>query len=151
MDRIAMQAALDEISDQGLISHGFVDYIRDYEIRILAVADPITGVPPTDVRWLFKYCVQAEVTSTLSGEGWRASLDDRLLDPTWAYPHDAYVWGARWQTLWLARLIAESPRAKTWAEKVGFDIHEAQVIGNGHDITLFFNDLEVTEVPRPAA
>jgi hypothetical protein len=42
-------------------------------------------------------------------------------------------------------------RAKTWAEKAGFDIHEAQVIGNGHDITLFFNDLEVTDVPRHAA
>jgi hypothetical protein len=76
-----MQAALDEISDQGLLSHGYVDYIRDYEVRILAEADSRTGVPPTDVRWLFKYCVQAEAISALSGKTWCASLDERLLDP----------------------------------------------------------------------
>jgi hypothetical protein len=151
MDRDAMQAALDDISDQALLSHGYVDYIRDYEVRILAVADPRTRVPTTDVRWLFRCCVQAEVISTLSGKGWRASLDDRLLDPTWDYPHDAYVWGARWQTLWGARIIADSPRAATWTEQVGFDIYEVRINGNGHDITLFFSDLEIEEVPRPVA
>lgn len=140
-----MQAALDEISDQGLIAHGFVDYIRDYEVRILAVG---SEVPPTDVRWLFKFCVEAEVATTLSGKGWQASRDDRLLDPTWEYPHDAYVWGARRQTLWGARIVTDSARANAWADTVGFDIHEVVISGNVHKIRLFFSDLEVSEVPR---
>jgi hypothetical protein len=119
--------------------------IRDYEVRILAVG---SEVPPTDVRWLFKFCVEAEVATTLSGKGWQASRDDRLLDPTWEYPHDAYVWGARRQTLWGARIVTDSARANAWADTVGFDIHEVVISGNVHKIRLFFSDLEVSEVPR---
>lgn len=77
MDRAAMQAALDEVFDQALVYHGYTDYMRDYELITYAVADPRTGIQPSYERYLFRYCVEVTITSTLTPETWRQSLDDR--------------------------------------------------------------------------
>ena len=36
---------------------------------------------------------------------------------------------------------------RDWADRVGIDFHEVRLEMNGHDITLIFSELEVTEVP----
>lgn len=37
-------------------------------------------IPPAYLRYLFRYCVQADVETAVGAEVWRRSLDDRLID-----------------------------------------------------------------------
>ncbi|MEO3875393.1 hypothetical protein ABGB18_41980 [Nonomuraea sp. B12E4] len=148
MDVLALQQALDDVFDQALIYHAYTPYMRDYEMIIYATADPRTGVPPAHVRYLFRYCVEANVSTAVRRDMWRKSLDDRLLDHPVSDDLEGYVWGVRWQALYPgAQIVADSVRASEWAEAVGTDFHEVRFETNGHDITLVFSDLQVTELP----
>jgi hypothetical protein len=141
-----MQEALADIFDQAIEYHGFTDYMRDYEIIIHATGDPRTGIPPTYLRCLFKYCVEAHVYSAVSPEAWRQSLDDLLIDYEIGKHLDGYVWGVRCQGLYPgAEIVADSERAQHWHDSIGIDFHEVRFETNGHNITLVFSDLEVTE------
>jgi hypothetical protein len=75
------------------VFHGFADYMRDYEVFVYATADPRTGLRPEHLRYRFMHCVRATVTSALSPEVWRRSLDERLVDyeqvATWAATYGA--------------------------------------------------------------
>ena len=145
MDRNAMQAALDDVFDQALVFHGFTDYMRDYELITYSVADPKTRVAPSFDRYLFQYCVEATITSTLTPQIWAASLDERLIDHETGKDLDGYVWGVKWQSLYPgAKLSAKSEKADQWTRAVGIPFHEAVIEGNGHKIALIFSDLMVT-------
>lgn len=75
-------------------------------------------------------------------------MDDRLIDHATGKDLDGYVWGGRWQELYPgAKVIAASKRARRWADALGLDFHEVRIQANGHDITLVFGDLQVTELP----
>ncbi|WP_435826542.1 YxiG-like protein [Amycolatopsis japonica] len=63
-----------------LVFHGFADYMRDYDVLVYATADPRTGIRPEFLRYRFKHCVRASVTSAVTPETWSRSLDDRLVD-----------------------------------------------------------------------
>ena len=144
MDRAAMQAAFDDVFDQALVFHGFTDYMRDYELITYSVAAPETGIAPSFDRYLFRYCVEATITSTLTPRIWADSLDERLIDHETGKDLDGYVWGVRWQALYPgARLSEESEIADKWARAVGIPFHEAVIEGNGHRIVLVFSDLVV--------
>lgn len=138
MDAAAIEAALAEMFDEALERHGFADHLRDYEAFV-------SGPGPAR-RYVFRYCVEAHVESALPGQIWRVSLDDTLLDP--AAEADGYVWGVRWQNLYPgATLVADSARARHWADLVGIPFHEVRIESNVQTITLVFSDLVVTPEP----
>lgn len=148
MNPAQLQQALEDIFDQSLLRHGFVDYTRDYELIIEATADPATGIEPTELRYLFRYCVQANCTTTVPAHTWRDSLDDRLTSYDTGVDLDGYVWGVKWQLLYPgATVITDSPTARQWATAVGIDFHEVRIQTNAHDLTLVFSDLNVQESP----
>ncbi len=80
MDESEIERQLTDVFDQGIVYHGFADYMRDYEIYVYCTADPRTGISPETVRLLFKNCVVANIETALSVETWQMSLDDRLID-----------------------------------------------------------------------
>ncbi len=91
VDSSGIQAAFDDVFDQVVVFHGFADYMRDYEVVIHATADPRTGIRPEHLRYRFTHCVRATVTSALSPEIWKQSLDERLVDYERGYDPDGYV------------------------------------------------------------
>ncbi|REF36646.1 hypothetical protein [Thermasporomyces composti] len=148
MEITELRRALDDISDHAVVYHAYTDYMRDYEVIVHVTADPRTGIKPTHLRYLFKYCVVAETRTALSPETWRTSLDERLTDPEIGPDLDGYVWAVRWQALYPgAHLVADSRRAKAWTERLGIDFHEVRLEMNSHNLTLIFSELEVTEPP----
>ncbi|MET7459573.1 hypothetical protein [Nonomuraea sp. NPDC005501] len=148
MDPVTLQQALDDIFDHALLHHGFVGYMRDYQLVIRTTADPRTGIAPTTLRYLFRHCVQATCTTTVPAATWRTSLDDRLITYETGVDLDGYVWGVSWQMLYPgATLITDSPSARTWAAAVGIDFHEVRIETNAHDLTLIFSDLHIEELP----
>ncbi|MET7866536.1 YxiG-like protein [Micromonospora taraxaci] len=147
MEVAQLRQALDEIFDSGIVHHGYTDYMRDYEVITYVTADPRTGIPPVYLRYLFTYCVVAEVQTAVSPDTWRCSLDERLTDRKVGPDLDGFVWAVRWQPLYPgAEVVADSERARWWADKVGIPFHEARFEMNAHAITLVFSDLDVAEV-----
>ncbi|MFD9942427.1 hypothetical protein ACFWYW_34390 [Nonomuraea sp. NPDC059023] len=146
MDLTKLQEALDEIFDAGLMRHSYTDYARDYEMLIdLPVTEPVR------LRYLFKYCVEARVSSALGPHIWRVSLDDSLLE--WPSPAcEGYVWSARWQNLYPgAEIVPDSSTAREWSAALGRDFHEIRVGTNVQVITLVFADLDVTSSRSPGS
>ena len=142
-----LQRKLDDIFDQGLIFHGFTDYMRDYELVVHCTADPRTGIPPANLRYLFKVCVVARIETSVPPEVWLRSLDERLIDYEAGVDLDGYVWGVKWQMLYPgARIVRNSVEARRWTDALAIPFHEVEIEGNGHRMTLVFSDLEVTEV-----
>ncbi|MFE9917652.1 hypothetical protein ACFYPG_21085 [Micromonospora sp. NPDC005553] len=147
MEFAQLSQALDDIFDDAIVHHGYTDYIRDYEVIAYVTADPHTGIPPVHLRYLFKYCVAAEVHTEVSPDTWRCSLDERLTDREIGPDLDGFVWAVRWQPLYPgAEVVADSERARSWAEKIGIPFHEVRLRMNAHVVTLIFSDLDVTEV-----
>jgi hypothetical protein len=148
MDTAKLQQALDDVFDQALLRHGFVDYMRDYEVIIYATADHRSGIAPTHLRYLFRYCVQAHCNTTVPADVWQDSLDDRLTNYETGVDLDGYVWGVNWHLLYPgASLVADSAPAQQWGAAIGIDFHEIRIQTNAHDLTLVFSDLQVQELP----
>jgi hypothetical protein len=147
MDEFELTKRLDEIFDQGVVYHAFTDYMRDYEMIVHCTADPRTGIAPTYQRYLFRICVQATTTTTLTPAIWARSLDERLIDYETGVDLDGYVWGVKWHVLYPgARIVPNSPQAAEWAAELGIDFHEVEVETNAHKIRLVFSDLVIAKV-----
>jgi len=145
MDLAVPERALDEIFDQGVVYHGFTDYMRDYEVVVYVSANPRTGIAPAHLRYVFRYCVEADCRTTVSPENWQRSLDDRLLEPG-AEP-DGYVWGVRWHCLYPGgQVVTDSARVRTWSQALGIDFHEVCLTTDAHELTLVFSDLQVSKL-----
>jgi hypothetical protein len=147
VDTSEIQAAFDDVFDQAMVFHGFADYMRDYEVFIYATADPRTGIRPEHLRYRFKHCVRATVTSALSPEVWKRSLDERLVDYEQGRDLAGYVWGVKWQALYPGmKLVLDSADARRWSDELSLPFYEAAIATNGHNISLVFSDLTVQAV-----
>jgi hypothetical protein len=148
MDPVLLEQQLDDAFDTAVVHHGYTSYMRDYEVIVYATADPNTGIEPTHLRYLFKYCVEARCETTVRPDVWRVSLDERLIDHETGVDLDGYVWGVKWHGLYPgATILPESETTRRWRQAVGIDFHEVRLETNAHSLTLVFSDLQVTQVP----
>ncbi len=141
-----MERAFEDAFDQAILFHGYADYMRDYDVYVYATADPRSGIPNEHLRYRFTHCVRATIVTALPAETWAASLDDRLTDDNTAVTTgvDGYIWGARFQVNYPGMsLIEASPETHRWSAALGIPLHEAQILTNGHEISLVFSDLVV--------
>lgn len=143
----SIAAALEEVFDMGVQFHGFTRYLRDYDVVLEATADPRAGIPTQYLRYRFRHCVHAAVTTSVGWDVWRRSLDDRLLDDRSSADLDGYVWGVEWQENYPGmKLVHESPAASEWSERIGIPMFEMHAELNAHEIRLVFSGLEVREL-----
>lgn len=138
-----VQAALEAMFDHALLFHGYTASMRDYEL-VVHEHGGAHGTAATR-RYLFRYCVEADVSTSLPWSVWQRSLDDRLLDPE---PEvDGYVWGVRWQGLYPgAQLVVPSARAALWTDAAGSAFREVRIEAGAHEITLVFSELAVIDI-----
>ncbi|WP_329537250.1 hypothetical protein OG568_53115 (plasmid) [Streptomyces sp. NBC_01450] len=148
MDTAVLEQVLDEAFDHAVVHHGYTNYMRDYEVIVYATADPRTGITPSHLRYLFRYCVEARCETSVPVETWRVSLDDRLIEYETGADLDGYVWGVKWHCLYPgAKLLPESETTRRWSKALGIDFHEVRIETNAHNLALLFSDLQVSEVP----
>ena len=139
--------AFNDVFDEALVFHGFTDYMRDYDVFVQATTDPRTGIAPEYLRYRFKHCVRASVTSAVSPETWSRSSDDRLIDFEQGSELDGLVWGVRWQCLYPgAKLMPGTAETEVWSARLGRPVYEAMIETNIHAISLIFSDLLVDRV-----
>lgn len=147
VDEAELERLLGDTFDQAVVYHGFTDYMRDYEVVFYCTADPVTGIAPAHLRYLFKYCVSAQVETAISSSVWRQSLDERLIDYEAGVDLPGYVWGVKRQDMYPgATVVDDSQQARRWGSEVGIPFHEVLIEANGHKVRLVFSDLSVTEV-----
>ena len=143
MDAAEIQAAFGDVLDQAVVLHSYADY----DIFIYTTADPRSGIQPEHIRYRFKHCVKAAVTTAVRAEVWRRSLDDRLIDFEQGRDLDGYVWGVACQFLYPGMsLVEDSTEAQQWSKTLGIPFHRASVSTNGHDLDLIFSDLIVDKL-----
>jgi hypothetical protein len=152
VNRAHIQRALDDVHDQALLRHGFADYLRDYELIIRRFDQPRRpAVRFADLRYLFRFCVEAEVRTTLDSQVWRVSLDDRLTESLSSGGMEGHSWWARQDLYPGGRVIEQSQRAQSWADSIGVDFYEVVIETNVHAIKLIVSDLEIAEVESGSA
>src|SRR6202012_619163 len=148
MDPADLAGQLDQLYDSELVHHGFTEYMRDYELIVFQSTDPLSGIAPRHLRFLFRCCPEASVRSALAPAVWSRSMDDQLLDQHHVTMQSSgYVWGVQGQELYPGAAVAEnSERAQWWSEQVGVPFHEVEILANAHQIRLIFTELQVEEV-----
>jgi hypothetical protein len=134
-----------DVFDNALIFHSYKDYMRDYELIVEVHVGP---APQGTYSYLFRYCVEADIRTSLSPHIYRESLDDRLIDHETGKDLEGYVWGVKWSQMYPGgwKRNAASQRAATWSEHVGREFHEVVVETNAFLITLVFADLRIEQL-----
>lgn len=143
-----LDARLREMFDSALLYHGFVSYMRDYEMLIYQTADTRSGIPPRYLKFLFRICPEVQVQSRIRPEVWSRSVDDRLIEKSHVFKDSpGYVWGVRCQELYPgAKIVDNSPRAQRWTKETGIQFHEVDIEANAHRINLIFSSLSTEEI-----
>jgi hypothetical protein len=133
-----------DVFDNALLFHSYKPYMRDYELIVECHVGP---AKPGTYSYLFRYCVETHVRTTVSDDAYRQSLDDRLTVYDTGKDLDGYVWGVNWSMLYPGwDLIPASSAAASWTERIGIDFHEVCIEGNTHAITLIFAELSITKL-----
>jgi hypothetical protein len=108
-----------DVFDNALLSHGYKDYMRDYELIVEIIVGP---EPSGTYSYLFKYCVEAHITTSLPDEGYRRSMDDALIDYETGKGLPGYLWGVRWSDLYPGwTLNPDSEKAAEWTRRLGIE------------------------------
>ncbi len=161
MDELEIEAALQTVFDDGLIYQGHVDYLRDYEMYFYRASHDYNKIPHQVLRYLFKYCVDVSVTTSLSPQTWKTSLDDKYLgDPALVDPIEGWFWGTRYADVYPGgSVVKDSEKAAQWTRDVGISFHEVLLRAPPIEVRIVFSELIVThgepgttpfEVPRPS-
>src|SRR5690348_8639492 len=133
----------EDFFDAAVVRHGFVDYMRDYEV-IVASRD---GPPHTDLhRYLFVGCVEAVCRTSITPEWFVRSLPDDFVLSGPDYPDkndpEGFIWGVRWAAAFPGlTYLTDGDRAREWTERLGQRMHEVLLETNAYALRLVFADV----------
>ena len=133
----------EDFSDADVLHHGFVDYMRDYELLIGARDGP----PHTDLhRYLFVGCAEALCETTLPPAVFVESLGDASVEAGPDSPDrdlpKGFIWGVRWAAAYPGlTYVAGGERARHWTARLGRPMHELLLRTNVYSLRLVFADV----------
>jgi hypothetical protein len=149
----------DRFLDSAVVSHGFTDYLRDYDIVIDVPAALPPDVPIGDTtgsyiegryRYRFTHCPEAHVASAVEDGVWRRSWDEVFTDyVAWedAGHPDGFVWGVKYADAYPGlSYVADGPLAARWTERLARAMHEVAVETNTFTLRLVCHDLHVEQL-----
>jgi hypothetical protein len=144
MDRQEIAKALNDVLfDSVIVRHGFVPYLRDYDVVI--------QISRSQLLFRFSHCVSASVTTSVGDELWQDSWNDTFTSEE-AYEKEGrpegYFWGVGYSMAYPGpSLLADSLPAREWSLRLGKQMIEVLIETNAHNIRLIFHDLYVTNLP----
>jgi hypothetical protein len=145
--------------DSAIVSHGFTDYLRDYDVVIDVLAALPPEVPTGDstgsyiagrYRYRFTHCPEVRITSIVKDEAWRYSWDDVFTDyQAWeaAGNPEGFVWGVKWADAYPGlSYVTDESLAAPWTERLAHDMHEVAIETNAFTLRLVCHDLRVDQL-----
>lgn len=133
----------EDFFDAAVLRHGFVDYMRDYEL----IVSGRRGPPHTDVhRYLFVGCAEVEYRTAIPPQSFAQSLPDEFVFSGPDYPDkeepDGFIWGVRWACAYPGlTYIPDGERAAFWSGRLGRTMHEVLLETNAYTLRLVFADV----------
>lgn len=144
MNENEIRKALDDILfDSFIVEHGFVSYLRDYDL--------IIQISLSRQLFRFTHCVSAIAKTSVRDMTWQESWDDAFTSEE-AYEKagrpEGYFWGVGYSMAYPgATLRADSAGARDWSHRLGKQMWEVIIETNAHNIELIFHDLRVIDLP----
>lgn len=145
--------AEDPLFDSAIVRHGFAPYLRDYDViaEVFAAKPDGTGsYSQAQYRYRFTHCVEAHVETTVDPETWKASWTHKFTTyEAWARAGApaGFVWGVGSSDAYPgASLVADSPPATAWSQKLGRPMHELQIETNAFRLNLVCHDLRISQL-----
>jgi len=136
--------------DGAIMRHGFVDYMRDYEILVSAL-----GPYPRDDwhRYHFVGCAEANLVTALKPGTFRRSLPDDFVLSGPDYPEkddpDGFIWGVRCAVAYPGlSYVEEGEGARKWSETLGMPMHEVLIRTNAFHLRLIFAEFRYAFLGR---
>jgi hypothetical protein len=129
--------------EAAVIRHGFVDYIRDYEIIVTARL----GGPLTDIhRYLFIGCVEARYQTAVADAVFVKSLPDSFVyagpDYVGKPDPDGFIWGVRASRAYPGLSYeTPSPLSQEWSNRLGLPMHHVNLTTEAFSLDLVFADV----------
>lgn len=149
----------DRIFDSVIVSHGFAQYLRDYDVVIDVPAALPADVPIGDTvgsyiegryRYRFTHCSEVHVTTDVRDEVWRESWDDVFTDyDAWeaAGNPDGFVWGVNGADAYPGlSYVADSQLAAPWTSRLAHEMHEVALETNTFHLRVVCHDLRVDQL-----
>lgn len=129
--------------DAAVLRHGWVDYMRDYELLIGTVRGP---ADPDIHRYHFVGCAEATCQTALSPSTFSESLADDFVFAGPDHPEreepDGFIWGVRWAAAYPGLSYIEGgQRATYWSDLLGRPMHEVLLETNAFTLLLVFADV----------
>jgi hypothetical protein len=143
MDKSEIDKALQDILfDAAIIRHGFVPYLRDYEI--------VVQIFERQFVFRFSHCVSVAVETSVRDNVWRESWDDLFINnDAWekAGAPEGYLWAVANSLAYPGpSFVEETERAHIWSRRLGKHMWEVKIRTNAHNIELIFHDLHTSEI-----
>lgn len=145
--------------DSAIVSHGFTEYLRDYDVVIDVPAALPADVPIGDTtgsyiqgryRYRFTHCPEVRVVTTVRDDVWRLSWDDTFTDyERWeaAGNPEGFVWGVNWADAYPGMsYLSDSTLAASWTERLAREMHEIAIETNTFNLQLVCHDLRVHQL-----
>jgi len=141
---ITVKSLLEHASffDGAIIRHGFVDYMRDYEVLVGGV----NGLPGNQLyRYQFVGCVEAIYKTEIPPEPFNASISDQFVFAGPDYPEndnlEGFIWGVRYANAYPGLTYIENgDLAKEWSQRMKRTMHEVTIETEAYHLTLVFAD-----------
>jgi hypothetical protein len=129
VDESVLKDRLDQLFDNELMFHGFTKYMRDYELIVYQSVAPSSALVARHFRFLFRFCTEAVVRSSVRPDVWTRSTDDQLLvNHHVARDTPGVAWGVQCQILYPgATIIEDSAKAQEWTEQSGIPFHAVRI------------------------
>jgi hypothetical protein len=101
-------------------------------------------------RYRLTHCVEAHVETTVGPDVWQRSWTDEFVsyaDWEQAGSPGGFVWGVEFSDAYPgASRVADSPRALSWTENLGREMHEVHIETNAFLISLVCHHMHVTRL-----
>jgi hypothetical protein len=145
--------------DSAVVSHGFTDYLRDYDVVIDVPAALPPEVPIGETtgsyiegryRYRFTHCPEAHIVSAVGHDVWRRSWDEVFTDyEAWeaAGNPEGFVWGVKWADAYPGlSYCVDGALAAAWTDRVGHEMHEVAIETNAFTLRLVCHDLRIDQL-----
>lgn len=142
LSAIEVLLARHELYDADIVAHGFVPYLRDYQLLVERISNPPYGL----FEYTFDGCMEARYTVTLPPSA--ISMDPRLIEIGARDVPEGFVWsvGSICSAEEGVSLSETSDRAVYWAKRLNQPMFEVEIGTNVFRLALVFHDLRIDRV-----
>lgn len=131
--------------DFAVLSHGFAQHGRDYDILVQDAIGPQAGTH----RLTFTHVVAVNYETAVRDDVWPSSWDDIFLDWDQAKDLNGYVWGTNWSNAFPGvSSLLNDPEAANWTVRLGRQMHAVRLETDRFRLRLIFHSLRTEVVSR---